>query len=327
MNLTSSLVQRASRNQFHCAKEALFTPGGVFFLWPPIILCTGEAHKSSIVIVSHELLSITKLDLAASATGISNDKPPHDGIESRNITDPTLPVNNHIDTQSENTISMASAARLLRPLHLALLSPTTTPRPSPTLLLRAACRQHPSTTPTYTYTPLRQQHTIPRPRPPQPATTTTTTTQTDQPSSPPQPRDEYELTFTCTPCTRRSTHRISKHGYHRGSVLVTCPGCRNRHVISDHLGIFGSDRPGGWTIEDLLRERGEGVKRGRLQPAAASGEVAEEDLEFWDDGTVTTRDRDEVERRLRWERKEVEGGEGAPGASFKSVKPGEKKEE
>ncbi|KAK0751737.1 DNL zinc finger-domain-containing protein, partial [Schizothecium vesticola] len=67
--------------------------------------------------------------------------------------------------------------------------------------------------------------------------------------------------FTCTPCTRRSTHRISKHGYHRGSVLVTCPGCRNRHVISDHLGIFGSDRPGGWTIEDLLRERGEGVKR------------------------------------------------------------------
>lgn len=224
---------------------------------------------------------------------------------------------------------MAATARLLRPsLRLARLSSPAIPHPSPTLLLRAACRQHPSTTPTSTYTPLRQQHTIPRPRPPPPPTTTTTT-QPDQPSSPPQPRDEYELTFTCTPCTRRSTHRISKHGYHRGSVLVTCPGCRNRHVISDHLGIFGSsDRPGGWTIEDLLRERGEGVKRGRLQPAAESGETggSEEDLEFWDDGTVTTRDRDEVERRLRWERKD-EGEEGAaPGASFKSVRAGEKKE-
>lgn len=250
-----------------------------------------------------------------------NDKLPHGDIESRNITDPTLPVNNQIDTQSENTSPMATTARLLRPLRLARLSPSTAPRPSPTLLLRAACRQHPSTTSTYTYTPLRQQHTIPRPRPPPP-----TNTQKDEPS-PPQPRDEYELTFTCTPCTRRSTHRISKHGYHRGSVLVTCPGCRNRHVISDHLGIFGSDRPGGWTIEDLLRERGEGVKRGRLQPASGETGGSEEDLEFWDDGTVTTRDRDEVERRLRWERKEVEGGEGAaPGASFKSVRAGEKKE-
>ncbi len=53
------------------------------------------------------------------------------------------------------------------------------------------------------------------------------------PSRPPQP--EYQLTFTCTPCGTRSTHRISKQGYHHGSVLITCPECRNRHVISDHL--------------------------------------------------------------------------------------------
>jgi mitochondrial protein import protein ZIM17 len=45
----------------------------------------------------------------------------------------------------------------------------------------------------------------------------------------------YELTFSCRPCGTRSTHRISKHGYHEGSVLVTCPGCSNRHIISDHL--------------------------------------------------------------------------------------------
>ena len=104
-------------------------------------------------------------------------------------------------------------------------------------------------------------------------------------------------------------------------MLVTCPSCRNRHVISDHLGIFGKDRPGGWTIEDLLRERGEGVKRGRLQEAAESGE---EDLEFWDDGSVTVRDREEVKRRLKWERRdEVEDG-AVPGSSFKSVRPGDK---
>ena len=45
----------------------------------------------------------------------------------------------------------------------------------------------------------------------------------------------YELTFTCKPCSVRSTHEVSKQGYHHGSVLISCPGCKNRHVISDHL--------------------------------------------------------------------------------------------
>ena len=52
---------------------------------------------------------------------------------------------------------------------------------------------------------------------------------------PPQP--EYQITFTCTPCSTRSSHKISKQGYHKGSVLVTCPECKNRHVISDHLNV------------------------------------------------------------------------------------------
>jgi protein import protein ZIM17 len=45
----------------------------------------------------------------------------------------------------------------------------------------------------------------------------------------------YEMTFTCNTCTTRSSHRVSKQGYHHGTVLITCPGCKNRHLMSDHL--------------------------------------------------------------------------------------------
>lgn len=52
------------------------------------------------------------------------------------------------------------------------------------------------------------------------------------------PKEEtpaYEMTFTCKKCETRSTHRVSKQGYHNGTVLITCPGCKNKHLISDHL--------------------------------------------------------------------------------------------
>ena len=45
----------------------------------------------------------------------------------------------------------------------------------------------------------------------------------------------YEMTFTCKKCQTRSSHRVSKQGYYHGTVLITCPGCKNRHLISDHL--------------------------------------------------------------------------------------------
>ena len=48
-------------------------------------------------------------------------------------------------------------------------------------------------------------------------------------------RPSYQLTFTCKPCLERSTHDVSKQGYHNGTVLITCPKCKNKHVISDHL--------------------------------------------------------------------------------------------
>ncbi|KUJ18568.1 zf-DNL-domain-containing protein [Mollisia scopiformis] len=115
----------------------------------------------------------------------------------------------------------------------------------------------------------------PRPAhaPPLPKQTSNTNTTYPFPSKP-----EYEMTFTCKPCSTRSSHRVSKQGYHYGSVLITCPECRNRHVISDHLNIFGDKH---MTIEDLMREQGQLVKRGTL---SEDGNV-----EFWVDGSVTKR--------------------------------------
>jgi protein import protein ZIM17 len=97
---------------------------------------------------------------------------------------------------------------------------------------------------------------------------------------PAQPDDKaikqpsYQITFTCKPCSERSTHVMTKQAYHHGSVLITCPKCKNRHVIADHLNVslllchatvtdemqmFGDDKI---TIEDLMRERGEVVRKG-----------------------------------------------------------------
>ena len=91
----------------------------------------------------------------------------------------------------------------------------------------------------------------------------------------------YKLTFTCKPCKHRSTHYITKQGYHYGAVLITCPECKNRHVISDHLGIFADQA---FTVEDLMRQKGDLVKKGTLN--------GDGDIEFWDDGTHSERTQD-----------------------------------
>jgi protein import protein ZIM17 len=88
----------------------------------------------------------------------------------------------------------------------------------------------------------------------------------------------YQLSFTCVPCGHRSHHNVSKQGYHTGSTLITCPECRNRHIISDHLGIFVDLDPKkgrGITVEDIVREKGQLVKKGTL------GEDG--NIEFWPD--------------------------------------------
>lgn len=103
----------------------------------------------------------------------------------------------------------------------------------------------------------------------------------------------YQLSFTCKPCLYRSSHRVTKHGYHHGTVLVTCPSCKSRHIIADHLKIFLDNSQ---TLEDILRQKAEDgqdfiklLKKGRLgiRPGEMVGNEGEEDLEFWEDGTET----------------------------------------
>ncbi|KAG5364913.1 hypothetical protein CKK34_3741 [Yarrowia sp. E02] len=66
----------------------------------------------------------------------------------------------------------------------------------------------------------------------------------------------YQISFTCKRCDTPSTHKMSHQAYHGGTVLVQCPGCKNRHLIADHLKIF-SDEP--VTIEDIMVKNGEKV--------------------------------------------------------------------
>ncbi|KAK7468405.1 hypothetical protein VKT23_002920 [Stygiomarasmius scandens] len=88
-----------------------------------------------------------------------------------------------------------------------------------------------------------------------------------------------QMTFTCTvpDCGTRSTHEFTKRAYERGIVLVQCPGCQNRHLIADHLGWFKESTEDGKlkTVEDLLKARGEIIKRGRLH--------ADGDIEYVED--------------------------------------------
>ncbi|KAH9000177.1 DNL zinc finger-domain-containing protein, partial [Lactarius akahatsu] len=78
------------------------------------------------------------------------------------------------------------------------------------------------------------------------------------------------LTFTCTAanCNTRSTHQFTKRSYEKGIVLIECPGCKKRHLIADNLGWFKDSTEDGKlrNVEDLLRARGESIRRGRLNP-------------------------------------------------------------
>ncbi|ODV60040.1 Zim17p, partial [Ascoidea rubescens DSM 1968] len=82
------------------------------------------------------------------------------------------------------------------------------------------------------------------------------------------PNQELMIAFTCKKCNTRSSHVMSKQAYTKGTVLIECPGCNNRHLIADHLKIFGDDHI---TIEDILKAKGESV-------ASTTNDLAFEDI-------------------------------------------------
>ena len=167
------------------------------------------------------------------------------------------------------TLSRSTAPHASRPFR-TLTTHTCFPRRQP---LSASFRRFNSTT----TNPLSQPPSSTPSEPKSNAYSKPLTNRVSSPSTEPRPaQPEYQITFTCTPCGTRSSHHVSKQGYHYGSTLITCPECRNRHIISDHLNIFGDKS---MTIEDLMRERGQLVKKGTLSEDG--------DVEFWEDGTTT----------------------------------------
>ncbi|TIA92230.1 hypothetical protein E3P81_01561 [Wallemia ichthyophaga] len=89
-----------------------------------------------------------------------------------------------------------------------------------------------------------------------------------------------QISFTCTvkDCGERSTHEFAKSSYTKGIVIVQCPGCSNRHLIADNLGWFKQpDTAQGElrTVEDLMRAKGEKVRRGVLQQGGETIEFSD----------------------------------------------------
>lgn len=89
---------------------------------------------------------------------------------------------------------------------------------------------------------------------------TTATLKTDAP--------QLMIAFTCKKCDHRSSHVFSKQAYTKGSVLIQCPGCKNRHLIADNLNMFRDNKV---NLEDLLAAQGESV-------ATTTADLAFEDI-------------------------------------------------
>ena len=60
------------------------------------------------------------------------------------------------------------------------------------------------------------------------------------------------IAFTCKKCDTRSSHAFSRQSYYKGTVLIQCPGCKNRNLIADNLKIFRDNKV---NLEDILKEQ------------------------------------------------------------------------
>ncbi|KAF3117012.1 hypothetical protein TWF706_000223 [Orbilia oligospora] len=163
----------------------------------------------------------------------------------------------------------SASSRFLRPLTKLSIRPLS----EPTFLLPSTYRSRPSKVLPPTFSSLSRKYSTPSDSPsilPPPSSSSSTSSSPSTPSdtsSPPSStvsfplaeKPSYELTFTCKKCSHRSSHKVTKQAYHKGTVLIQCPGCEVRHLIADHLKIF-RDKP--TTIEDIMKEQGEKIKKG-----------------------------------------------------------------
>jgi hypothetical protein len=72
--------------------------------------------------------------------------------------------------------------------------------------------------------------------------------------------------FTCKVCSTRSHKFMSKKAYNQGVVIIKCDGCKNLHLIADHLQWFDTTKNAQGTIEEIMKKKGETVTRLKFDP-------------------------------------------------------------
>jgi hypothetical protein len=73
---------------------------------------------------------------------------------------------------------------------------------------------------------------------------------------------------------------MSKHAYEKGVVLIKCDGCKNLHLMADHLGWFDTTQKKPGTIEDIMKAKGETVQRLRFEPKNVKFGNTEQELKL-----------------------------------------------
>ncbi|OQV23080.1 putative Peptidyl-prolyl cis-trans isomerase FKBP62 [Hypsibius exemplaris] len=83
-------------------------------------------------------------------------------------------------------------------------------------------------------------------------------------------QSKIAIGFTCKPCGQRTQRLISRSSYTKGVVLIRCAGCKNIHLIADHLGWYKHLTGENKTIEQILAEKGESTESKIAMPKRAT---------------------------------------------------------
>jgi hypothetical protein len=75
---------------------------------------------------------------------------------------------------------------------------------------------------------------------------------------------KINLMYKCNVCNEHNSHLISRHAYENGVVIVTCAGCKNKHLIADNLNWFEDIKEK--NVEEMLLKKGEIVLKVKAVP-------------------------------------------------------------